>query len=124
IFADLSPVLLRQVEATIRLIRSKGVGVYFASQSAGDLPAVVLDQLATRVEHSRELGIGRARFSTLSDSGQPAAPFVLSPSLPAAPAGPLSVDEVREWRESIRIDSPPAPAAAPSLLQRIGAMFS
>ena len=41
-----------QVERTARLIRSKGVGVYFVTQSPTDVPASVLAQLGNRVQHA------------------------------------------------------------------------
>jgi hypothetical protein len=44
--------LLEKVEQTVRLIRSKGVGVYFVSQSPSDLPDSVLGQLGNRVQHA------------------------------------------------------------------------
>lgn len=44
--------LLQEVEQVVRLIRSKGVGVYFASQTPQDLPEVVLGQLGNRVQHA------------------------------------------------------------------------
>jgi hypothetical protein len=43
---------MEQVEQTARLIRSKGVGVYFATQTPTDIPATVLAQLGNRVEHA------------------------------------------------------------------------
>lgn len=44
--------LLQEIEQVVRLIRSKGVGVYFASQTPQDLPGVVLGQLGNRVQHA------------------------------------------------------------------------
>ena len=44
--------LLDQVERTARLIRSKGVGVYFVTQAPTDVPSSVLPQLGNRVEHA------------------------------------------------------------------------
>ncbi len=52
LFDDASEALLEQVEQTARLIRSKGVGVFFATQTPGDIPASVLAQLGNRVEHA------------------------------------------------------------------------
>jgi DNA helicase HerA-like ATPase len=52
LFDDASDALLEQVEQTARLIRSKGVGVYFATQTPTDIPAPVLAQLGNRVEHA------------------------------------------------------------------------
>jgi DNA double-strand break repair helicase HerA and related ATPase len=52
LFDDASRALLDQVERTARLIRSKGVGVYFVTQTPTDIPASVLAQLGNRVEHA------------------------------------------------------------------------
>lgn len=52
LFADASPALMEQIELTVRLIRSKGVGVYFATQAPTDVPSSVLAQLGNRVQHA------------------------------------------------------------------------
>ena len=52
LFDDCSKALLERIEQTIRLIRSKGVGVYFVTQSPADVPASVLAQLSGRVQHA------------------------------------------------------------------------
>ena len=52
LFDDASEALLDQVERTARLIRSKGVGVYFVTQTPTDIPAPVLAQLGNRVQHA------------------------------------------------------------------------
>ncbi len=52
LFKDASSSLLEQVEQTVRLIRSKGVGVFFITQSPKDIPETVLAQLGNRVQHA------------------------------------------------------------------------
>ena len=52
IFDNASKVLIEQVEQCVRLIRSKGVGVYFVTQNPLDLPDTVLGQLGNRVQHA------------------------------------------------------------------------
>jgi DNA double-strand break repair helicase HerA and related ATPase len=52
LFDDASEALMDQVERTARLIRSKGVGVYFVTQAPTDVPAAVLAQLGNRVQHA------------------------------------------------------------------------
>ncbi len=52
LFADAPPVLQQRVEQVVRLIRSKGVGVYFCSQYPDDVPAKVLGQLGNRLQHA------------------------------------------------------------------------
>ncbi|MDR6904856.1 DNA helicase HerA-like ATPase [Agromyces sp. 3263] len=51
LFADASKDFLQQVVQTVRLIRSKGVGVFFVTQTPKDVPADVLAQLGSRVQH-------------------------------------------------------------------------
>ena len=52
LFDDATEALMDQVERTARLIRSKGVGIYFVTQAPTDVPASVLAQLGNRVQHA------------------------------------------------------------------------
>jgi DNA helicase HerA-like ATPase len=52
IFDEAPKVLLDKIEQVVRLIRSKGVGVYFVTQNPLDIPDVVLGQLGNRVQHA------------------------------------------------------------------------
>ena len=52
LFNDAPSALLSKIEQVVRLIRSKGVGVYFVSQNPLDIPDVVLGQLGNRVQHA------------------------------------------------------------------------
>ena len=52
LFTDTSKALLDKIEQVIRLIRSKGVGIYFITQSPTDIPEVILGQLGNRVQHA------------------------------------------------------------------------
>jgi hypothetical protein len=52
LFTDAPKALLDKVEQVIRLIRSKGVGVYFVTQNPLDVPDIVLGQLGNRVQHA------------------------------------------------------------------------
>jgi DNA helicase HerA-like ATPase len=52
LFAEAPPALLEKVEQVVRLIRSKGVGVYFVTQNPLDIPEKVLGQLGNRVQHA------------------------------------------------------------------------
>ena len=52
LFKDAPGALLDKIEQVVRLIRSKGVGVYFVTQSPSDLPESVLGQLGNRVQHA------------------------------------------------------------------------
>ncbi|MGW6123310.1 helicase HerA-like domain-containing protein [Nocardia sp. NPDC055165] len=52
LFAEASKAFLQQVEQTVKLIRSKGVGVFFCTQLPTDIPNPVLSQLGARVQHA------------------------------------------------------------------------
>lgn len=52
LFSDIEPAVEQKIEQMVRLIRSKGVGVYFVSQNPLDIPDVVLGQLGNRVQHA------------------------------------------------------------------------
>ncbi|MEU7910255.1 helicase HerA-like domain-containing protein [Microbispora bryophytorum] len=101
LFGDASKAFLRSITQTVRLIRSKGVGVFFVTQTPKDVPADVLAQLGARVQHAlraftpqdakalkatvstfpassydlerllTELGIGEAVVTVLSETGVP-----------------------------------------------------
>ncbi len=52
LFNDASKTLLEQIEKVVRLIRSKGVGVYFITQNPMDIPENVLGQLGNKIQHA------------------------------------------------------------------------
>jgi DNA helicase HerA-like ATPase len=52
LFKDASKAFLDQVEQVVRLVRSKGVGIFFVTQSPTDVPAAILGQLGNRVQHA------------------------------------------------------------------------
>jgi len=52
LFDDAPPILRQRVEQVVRLIRSKGVGVYFCSQFPDDVPNEILGQLGNRIQHA------------------------------------------------------------------------
>src|SRR5688572_31406042 len=61
LFSEAPKALLEKVEQVVRLIRSKGVGVYFVTQNPLDIPESVLGQLGNRVQHAREASAQRGR---------------------------------------------------------------
>ena len=101
LFHDASKAFLDQIQQTVRLIRSKGVGIFFVTQTPKDVPADVLAQLGNRVQHAlraftpddakalkatvstyptsgydlqallTQLGIGEAVITVLSERGAP-----------------------------------------------------
>ncbi|MPV37561.1 helicase HerA-like domain-containing protein [Georgenia subflava] len=123
LFADASDEFLEQVVQTVRLIRSKGVGIVFVTQTPSDVPADVLAQLGARVQHAlraftpkdadalrdtartfptspydleevlTSLGTGEAVVTVLSEDGVPT---------------PVAATRMRAPRSAMR----PAPAAA------------
>ena len=71
LFDDASKAFLDQIAQTVRLIRSKGVGVFFVTQSPTDVPDDVLAQLGSRVQH--QLARAHAR-TTRRRSRRPSTP--------------------------------------------------
>ncbi len=76
LFDEAPKALLEKIEQVVRLIRSKGVGVYFVTQNPIDVPETVLAQLGNRVQHAlraytpREQKAVKAAASTLSAQSQ------------------------------------------------------
>jgi DNA helicase HerA-like ATPase len=52
LFADIPPMLKQRIEQVVRLVRSKGIGVYFVTQNPLDVPDTVLGQLSNRAQHA------------------------------------------------------------------------
>jgi DNA helicase HerA-like ATPase len=52
IFNEASKALLNQIESIVKLIRSKGVGIYFVTQNPTDVPDAVLSQLGLKIQHA------------------------------------------------------------------------
>lgn len=93
LFNDINPALLRRIELIVRLIRSKGVGVYFVTQAPDDVPATIREQLAFQIMHSRQYKIGQALFTGIDHNGKPINHGITQIDLPACPLGALSDDE-------------------------------
>lgn len=76
LFSDASAVLLEKIEQMVRLIRSKGVGVFFITQNPVDVPDKVLAQLGNRVQHAlrafspRDQKAVKAAAETMRDNTQ------------------------------------------------------
>jgi uncharacterized protein len=52
LFSEASPALLQKIETVIKLIRSKGIGIFFCTQNPTDVPAPVLAQLGLKIQHA------------------------------------------------------------------------
>lgn len=115
LFQDANPALLRKVEQIARLIRSKGVGVYFVTQSPDDVPAAIREQLAHRIAHDRRLPVGVAHVVTMTPDGRPWAIGDCRIDLPACPLGALREDERPPMPEPLE-----APAGTALEWQRLG----
>ncbi|MBU1396279.1 MAG: DUF853 domain-containing protein [Gammaproteobacteria bacterium] len=74
LFSDASDALVEKIEQVVRLIRSKGVGVFFVTQNPADMPDKVLSQLGNRVQHAlrafspRDQKAVRAAAETMRDN--------------------------------------------------------
>ena len=71
LFDDATPALRERVEQVVRLIRSKGVGVYFCSQLPDDVPGEILGQLGNRIQHALDRKSTRLNSSHVSESRMP-----------------------------------------------------
>jgi DNA helicase HerA-like ATPase len=52
LFQEATPALLQQIETVIKLIRSKGIGIFFCTQNPQDVPASILSQLGLKIQHA------------------------------------------------------------------------
>ena len=130
LFADATKEFERQVVQTVRLIRSKGVGVVFVTQTPKDIPSDVLAQLGSRVQHGLRastpddfkklkatvqtfpktsleldevlttLGTGEAVVTVLDPKGNPTPVTPVGIWAPASVMGPASTDTVARINQS------------------------
>ena len=90
LFDDAPPALQQRIEQVVRLIRSKGVGVYFCSQFPDDVPDAILGQMGNRVQHALRAFTPRDQKAVKTA----AETFVANPGLDVAKAiGQLGVGE-------------------------------
>jgi DNA helicase HerA-like ATPase len=90
LFDDALPALRQRVEQVVRIIRSKGVGVYFCSQFPDDVPDEILGQLGNRIQHALRAYTPRDQKAVRTA----AETFVANPKLDVAKViGELSVGE-------------------------------
>ncbi len=80
LFDDAPPALVQRVEQVVRIIRSKGVGVYFCTQSPDDIPGDILGQLGNRIQHALRAFTPRDQKAVRSA----AETFVANPGLDVA----------------------------------------
>ncbi|MGY3681499.1 helicase HerA-like domain-containing protein [Streptomyces sp. TE33382] len=122
LFNDASKAFLESITRTVRLIRSKGIGIFFVTQSPQDVPAPVLGQLGSRVQHAlraftpddakalratvktfpdspydleellTQLGTGEAVITVLSEKGAPTPVAATRLRAPESLMGPVAAD--------------------------------
>lgn len=77
VFDDIEPALSRRLESIVRLIRSRGVALFFASQSPADIPPIIGAQLANRIQHAMRAATPREQAGVRAAAeSMPAAPGV------------------------------------------------
>jgi len=69
LFTDTPPALLTKIEQVVRLVRSKGVGIYFVTQNPIDIPDTVLGQLGNKVQHALRAFTPREQKAVKANGG-------------------------------------------------------
>ncbi|WP_022868258.1 helicase HerA-like domain-containing protein [Schaalia vaccimaxillae] len=143
LFADATKEFLRQVVQTVRLIRSKGVGIVFVTQTPKDIPSDVLAQLGSRIQHGlravtpddqkklkatvqtfpqtdlaldevlTNLGTGEAVVTVLNPKGNPTPVAPTAIWAPASVMGPASAEAINQINVSSPINAKYATAINP-----------
>ncbi len=98
LFDEVPPVLLDRVEQVVRLIRSKGVGVYFVTQNPLDIPDPVLAQLGNRVQHALRAYTPREEkaVTTAADTFRPNPDFKTAEAITKLGTGEALVSTLQE----------------------------
>lgn len=119
LFQDCPAGLLQRIERTMRLIRSKGVGVYFVTQSPADIPPNVVGQLGNRIQHAlRGATPADARAIRAAADSLPAAPhFDAAAAIGRLGVGQALVSTIGPRGEPnlasvVRVDLPRCPLGA------------
>lgn len=97
LFNGASKAFLQSIQTTVRLIRSKGVGIFFVTQTPRDVPGEVLGQLANRVQHAlRAFTPDDAKALKATVSTFPISPYDLEEVLTSAGIGEAVVTVMNE----------------------------
>ncbi|RZU62454.1 hypothetical protein EV380_2050 [Zhihengliuella halotolerans] len=97
LFKDASKAFMDSITTTVRLIRSKGVGVFFVTQTPQDVPAEVLGQLANRVQHAlRAFTPADAKALRATASTFPLSDYDLEEAITAAGTGEAIITVMNE----------------------------
>jgi hypothetical protein len=108
IFEDSPKEVLKRIEQVARLIRSKGVGVYFCTQSPGDIPEDILGQLGNKVQHALRAYTPKDKrvIGAVADSFRPNPNFNTADVITALGVGEALVSTLEE-------------KGAPSIVERV-----
>jgi DNA helicase HerA-like ATPase len=98
LFTNAPKTLLEQIERLVRLVRSKGVGVFFVTQSPADVPATVLEQLGTRILHAMRAHTAESlrKVRAAADTIRPRKGFNTREELPVLGIGEALVSVIGE----------------------------
>ncbi|MER9615589.1 helicase HerA-like domain-containing protein [Mesorhizobium sp. M0207] len=98
LFADAPKHLLQKIERLVRLVRSKGVGVFFVTQSPTDVPAAVLEQLGTRILHAMRAHTAESlkKIKAAADTIRPRKGFKTREELPTLKIGEALISVIGE----------------------------
>jgi DNA helicase HerA-like ATPase len=119
LFADAPKHLVQKIERLVRLVRSKGVGVFFVTQSPTDVPAAILEQLGTRVLHAMRAHTAESlrKIKAAADTIRPRKGFKTKDELPTLKIGEALVsvigeDNVPSEVEKVKVIFPTAQVGA------------
>ena len=112
LFDDTSKAMVDKIEQVVRLIRSKGVGIYFISQSPSDIPDSILGQLGNRVQHALRAYTPKDKkaVKAAADSFRPNPAFKTEDAIQSLETGEALVSFLDE-------------KGAPSIVQRARILF-
>ncbi|RWM29430.1 helicase HerA-like domain-containing protein [Mesorhizobium sp.] len=106
LFANTPKHLVEKIERLVRLVRSKGVGVFFVSQSPTDIPSVVLEQLGTRILHAMRAHTADSlrKIRAAADTIRPRKGFKTRDELPVLSIGEALVSVIGEDNVPSQVD--------------------
>lgn len=123
LFSEAPAALVQRVERIVRLIRSKGVGVYFASQAPADIPSPILAQLGNRIQHGmraatvQEQRAARAAAETMPINPRiDAATAIMTLGIGQALVSTIGENGIPQPCDLVKVTAPRSPmGAAPEL---------
>lgn len=125
LFTDAPKELLQKIERLVRLVRSKGIGVFFVTQSPTDVPTTVLEQLGTRILHAMRAHTAESlrKIRAAADTIRPRKGFNTREELPVLGIGHAIVsviaeDNVPSEVEKVRVTLPSGQLGPISYIER------